>query len=86
MDLNNLDPNDMEELQKQLAAVLPGQGSMSGMSRADQAQFTEELLGSMGSTLEGMFSGMFVQCIFEVGEKFSDNVRVTLQHVFAHQF
>ena len=59
MDLNNLDPNDMEELQKQLAAVLPGQGSMSGMSRADQAQFTEELLGSMGSTLEGTFSGMF---------------------------
>ena len=61
MDPNYLDPNDMEELQKQLAAVLPGQDALSGMSTADQAQFTEALLGSMGSTLEGMFSGKGVQ-------------------------
>ena len=69
MDPNNHDPNDVEELQKQLAAVLPGQGAMSGMSTADQAQFTQELLGSMGSTLEGMFSGKFIKYILEVDEK-----------------
>ena len=76
MDPNNLDPNDMEELQKQLAAVLPGQDALSGMSTADQAQFTEALLGSMGSTFEGMFSGKGVQYFLEV----SDKMQLTTQH------
>ena len=58
MDLSDLDASDLEELKKQMGALVPGGGAgMEGMSAADQAQFTEQLLGSMGTALEGMFSG-----------------------------
>ena len=49
---------EMEQLQQQLGALIPGgPGALAEMSSAEQAQFTEELMGSMGTALEGMFSG-----------------------------
>ena len=49
---------ELEQLQQQLGALMPGgPGVLAEMSSAEQARFTEELTGSMGTALEGMFSG-----------------------------
>ena len=59
------DSDEMDQLDlQQLEALVPGgQSTLAGMSAADQAQFAEELMGSMGSALEGMFSGKFTNLV-----------------------